>query len=141
MAEVFGIVAGAFGACSLALELLQVTKSVQRCWTRLQDLHSISREISDSLQNIERLLIVIKTLSIQETKDHYVFACLERCKYLLERVKNITQDIEASKATKKLWNIKGSFRRLAFERNLSEARALLRETIDDLSLALLAMQL
>jgi hypothetical protein len=55
-------------------------------------------------------------------------------------VKAITQDIEARKTTKKLWNIKGSFRRLDFEENLSVARESLRETIDDLSLALLVLQ-
>lgn len=141
MAEVFGIVAGAFGACSLALELLEVTKSVQRYWRRVRDFPSVSTEIRNSLQNIERLLIVIRTLDIQEPRDHNVFVCLERCKISLRRVKDITQDIEENKTTRKLWNIKGPFRSIAFDEKLSVARASLRETIDDLSLALLALQL
>ncbi|THC97065.1 hypothetical protein EYZ11_003443 [Aspergillus tanneri] len=66
MAEVFGIVAGAFGTCSLALELLEVTKSAQRYWRRVHDLPSISTEIANGLESVEQLLTVIRTLAIQE---------------------------------------------------------------------------
>jgi hypothetical protein len=141
MAEIFGIVAGAFGACSLALELLEVTKSAQRYWRRIHDLPFISSEISDSLGNIERLLTVIRTLAIQEPRDHDVIACLERCRPSLERVKDIIQNVEASGTSRRLRNIKHALKRTALEEQLSVARASLRETINDLSLALLVSQL
>jgi hypothetical protein len=141
MAEVFGIVAGAFGACSLALELLEVTKSAQRYWRRIHDLPSISTEISNSLRNIERLLTANRILAIQEPRDNDVIACLERCRPSLERVKNIVQDIEARRANKRLRNLKNPFKSVALEEQLSVARASLRETVNDLSLALLVSQL
>ncbi|KAL4893160.1 hypothetical protein BDV59DRAFT_178540 [Aspergillus ambiguus] len=141
MAEVFGIVAGAFGACSLALELLEVTNSAQRYWRRIRDLPSVSTEISDSLGNIERLLTAIGKLAIQEPRDRDVIACLERSKPSLERVKDIIQNVEARKPNGRSRKVKDAFKRAALEEQLSAARASLRETINDLSLALLVSQL
>lgn len=140
MAAVFGIVTGAFGACSLAIELLEVINSIRHRWKRFHDIPSISREFSSSLQNIERLLMLVRTLATQESEGHYVFACLERCKLLLERVRKVTEEIEANTAAKKLWKIRGAIRNLALEEFLSVTRVSLRETIDDLSLALLVLQ-
>lgn len=141
MAEVFGIVAGAFGACSLALELLEVTKSAQRYWRCIHDLPFISTEISDSLGNIEGLLTAIRQLAIQEPRDHDIMACLERSRPSLEKVKDIIQNVEASGANGRLRRIKDTFKRTALKEQLSVARASLRETINDLSLALLVSQL
>jgi hypothetical protein len=141
MAEVFGIVAGAFGACSLALELLEVTKSAQRYWRRIHDLPSISTEISDSLGNIERLLTAISKLAFKQPRDHDLIACLERSRPSLERVKDIIQNVEASGANGRLRKFKDTFKRTALEGQLSAARESLRDTINDLSLALLVSQL
>lgn len=141
MAEVFGIVTGAFGACSLALELLEVTKSIHQCWRRLHDLPSTSREISYSLQNIEQMLTIIVTLADQKPKDHYLISSLARCRGQLAKVKNITEEIEASKISQKLWKIKGALRSLALDEKLSAARTSLGETIRDLHIALIILQL
>ncbi|KOC14659.1 Ankyrin repeat protein [Aspergillus flavus AF70] len=141
MAEVFGVVAGAFGACSLALELLEVTISAQRYWRRIRDLSSTSAEISDSLGSVERLLAAIGKLATQEPRDHDVIACLERTRASLERIKDIILNIEASRTSTGSRKVKGMFKRPSLGEQLSAARACLRETINDLSLALLVSQL
>ncbi|KAE8327080.1 ankyrin repeat-containing domain protein [Aspergillus sergii] len=141
MAEVFGVVAGAFGACSLALELLEVTISAQRYWRRIRDLSSTSAEISDSLGSVERLLAAIGKLATQELRDHDVIACLERTRASLERIKGIILNIEASRPSTGSRKVKGMFKRSSLGEQLSAARACLRETINDLSLALLVSQL
>ncbi|KAB8276238.1 hypothetical protein BDV30DRAFT_236070 [Aspergillus minisclerotigenes] len=141
MAEVFGVVAGAFGACSLALELLEVTISAQRYWRRIRDLSSTSAEISDSLGSVERLLAAIGKLATQEPRDHDVIACLERTRASLERIKDIILNIEANRPSAGSRKVKGIFKRCSLGEQLSAARACLRETINDLSLALLVSQL
>lgn len=59
MAEVFGIVSGAFGVTSPALELLSVTRSAQHAWRRVQILPPTSNELAKSLSHVEQPLTVI----------------------------------------------------------------------------------
>lgn len=140
MAEVFGIVAGAFGACSLALDLLEVTKSILRSLGRIRKLHSRSTEIANSLESVEQLLTVLGTLTFQQREDQSLVACLNRCKLSLTKVKSVTQRIEESKSTGSLRSIKGTFKRFSIDEQLSETNISLRETIKDLSFALLVLQ-
>lgn len=140
MAEVFGIVAGAFGACSLALDLLEVTKSTLRSLRRIRKLHSRSTEIANSLESVEQLLTVLGTLAFQQCEDQSLVACLNRCKVSLTKVKTITQGIEETRFTGNLRNIKGTFKRFSLDEQLSETNISLRETIKDLSFALLVLQ-
>lgn len=141
MAEVFGIVSGAFGVTSLALELLTITRSAQHAWRRVQSLPSTSNEIAKSLSHVEQLLTVIGTLNLQGPALHSLLGCLQQCREPLKKVQAITQDIERYRSAGKLKSISGAFRSLSFDEKLSEARAALRETIDDLSFVLLVLQL
>ena len=139
MAEVFGIVAGAFGACSLALDLLEVTKSTLRSLRRIRKFHSRSTEIANSLESVEQLLTVLGTLAFQQREHQSLVACLNRCKVSLTKVKSITQGIEET-GSGNLRNIKGTFKRFSIDERLSETNISLRETIKDLSFALLVLQ-
>lgn len=94
MAEVFGIVSGAFGAVFLALELLSVTRSAQRALRRVQNLPSTSSEIAKSLSDVEQLLAVIGTLNIQGPALHTLLGCLQQCRGPLKKVQEIIHDIE-----------------------------------------------
>lgn len=140
MAEAFGVATGAFTVFSLTLELLKIVKSAHRSVKLMQNVLEITSDVKIGLTTTEKLLTEIGALSADAENDCGVSMCLERCRPRLHMLKEILQDITGTKSTN-LEKVTRALRMMAYDKKLSEASGLLKETIDCLSLGLLVFQL
>lgn len=140
MAEAFGIAAGALSVFSLTLELLNFAKSAHRSVKLMRNILTNTPELEVKLSTIENLLTEIGTLCTDARSDCGVYICLERSRSHLKVLNDIIEDIRATKLTGRE-KVKKVFRVISYDRRLSDASGLLRETIDCLALGLLVLQL